>query len=93
MTEAAIAPSGGWAITLLEFGREISVSTRPQGPAVSQAGHRRVYEAIRAGEPAVARLAMEEHLSWTANLDFGERNVRLAIDRARDEARSARVER
>jgi DNA-binding FadR family transcriptional regulator len=71
---------------LLEFGREISVSTRPQGPRVSQAGHRAVYEAIRAGSAAEARRHMEDHLSWTADLDFSERNVRLALDLARGES-------
>jgi DNA-binding FadR family transcriptional regulator len=68
---------------LLEFGREISVSTRPLGPRVSQEGHRAVFEAIRAGSAADARHVMEEHLSWTADLDFSERQVRLALDRAR----------
>jgi DNA-binding FadR family transcriptional regulator len=68
---------------LLEFGREISVSTRPLGPRVSQEGHRAVFEAIRAGSAADARRMMEEHLSWTADLDFSERQVRLALDRAR----------
>jgi hypothetical protein len=29
--------------------------------------------------------AMEDHLSWTANLDFEERSVRLALDQARHE--------
>jgi GntR family galactonate operon transcriptional repressor len=71
---------------LLEFGREISVSTRPLGPRVSQDGHRAVYEAIRAGSAADARRMMEEHLSWTAHLDFSERQVRLALDRARGAA-------
>ena len=66
---------------LLEFGREISVSTRPLGPRVSQDGHRAVYEAIRAGSAEEARRSMEEHLSWTADLDFSERLVRLALDR------------
>jgi GntR family galactonate operon transcriptional repressor len=70
---------------LLEFGREISVSTRPQGPTVSQAGHRAVFEAIRDGSPADARKAMEEHLSWTANLQLSEREVKLALDRAQRE--------
>jgi GntR family transcriptional regulator, transcriptional repressor for pyruvate dehydrogenase complex len=68
---------------LIEFGREISVTTRPHGPTVSQQGHVAVFEAIRAGSPTDARLAMEDHLSWTANLDFGERSVRVALDDAR----------
>lgn len=67
---------------LLEFGREISVTTRPQGPKVSQIGHQAIFEAIRTGSPADARRHMEEHLSWTANLDFNERDIRLALDRA-----------
>jgi DNA-binding FadR family transcriptional regulator len=71
---------------LLEFGREISVSTRPQGPRVSQAGHRAVFEAIRAGSAAEAQRLMEDHLSWTANLDFSERAIRLAL-RERQEQR------
>ena len=74
---------------LLEFGREISVSTRPQGTLVSQAGHRAVYEAIRAGSAEDARRHMEEHLSWTANLDFSERAVRLAIEGARSRSGSS----
>jgi GntR family transcriptional regulator, transcriptional repressor for pyruvate dehydrogenase complex len=70
---------------LIEFGREISVSARPHGPAVSQEGHRAVFDAIKAGSPADAMHAMEDHLSWTANLDFEERSVRLALDQARHE--------
>ena len=73
---------------LLEFGREISISTRPQGTRVSQAGHRAVYEAICAGSAEDARRHMEEHLSWTANLDFSERAVRLAIEGARSRSGS-----
>lgn len=68
---------------LLEFGREISVTTRPQGPAVSQAGHRAIYAAIRGGSASDARREMEDHLSWTANLDFNERSTRMALERAR----------
>jgi DNA-binding FadR family transcriptional regulator len=68
---------------LLEFGREISVNTRPQGPKVSQAGHRAIYEAIRAGSADEARRLMQDHLSWTAHLDFSERNIRLALQEAR----------
>jgi DNA-binding FadR family transcriptional regulator len=70
---------------LLEFGREISVRTRPEGPTESQAGHRAVFEAIREGSPDDARQHMEQHLSWTANLDFSQRNVRLELNRARRE--------
>jgi DNA-binding FadR family transcriptional regulator len=67
---------------LLEFGREISVDARPQGPSVTQAGHRAIFDAIRSGSPAEARREMEDHLSWTADLDFSERSVPLALDRA-----------
>ena len=74
---------------LIEFGREISVSARPHGPTVSQQGHLAVFEAIRAGSPTEARRAMEDHLSWTANLDFGERSVRLALDDARRDPAAA----
>jgi DNA-binding FadR family transcriptional regulator len=70
---------------ILEFGREISVTTRPHGPTESQAGHRAVFQAIREGSPEGARQHMEQHLSWTANLDFSQRDVRLALDRARRE--------
>ncbi|MET0772318.1 MAG: FCD domain-containing protein [Candidatus Limnocylindrales bacterium] len=75
---------------LLEFGREISVATRPHGPHVSQEGHRAVFEAIRAGSAVDARRRMEEHLSWTADLDFSERQTRLALDRARGGAATTR---
>jgi DNA-binding FadR family transcriptional regulator len=75
---------------LLEFGREISLSTRPAGPVVSQAGHRAAFEAIRAGSSMDARRIMEDHLSWTANLDFSERHVRLAIQRAQRERHQPR---
>ena len=68
---------------LLAFGREISLSTRAEGVSMSQAGHRAILVAIRSGSANAAREAMAEHLSWTANLDITERNVRLAIDRAR----------
>lgn len=74
---------------LLEFGREISVSTRPQGPTVSQAGHRAIFEAIRSGSATEARKAMEDHLSWTANLQLSEREVRLALERAQREGEAS----
>lgn len=67
---------------ILSFAREISLRTRAEGPAMSQAGHRAVFAAIEAGSPNGARAAMADHLSWTANLDINQRNVRLAIDRA-----------
>lgn len=57
---------------VLRFGRMISLQRRPDGPADSQQGHRRVLDAIRAGDPTAAREAMREHLSWTADLTLGE---------------------
>jgi DNA-binding FadR family transcriptional regulator len=75
---------------LLEFGREISVDARPQGPELSQAGHRAIFEAIRDGSADEARARMEDHLSWTADLDFSERSVRLALDQAQRPARGDR---
>jgi GntR family transcriptional repressor for pyruvate dehydrogenase complex len=53
---------------VLRFGRRISLERRPDGPADSQRGHRRVLEAIEAHDPEAAREAMREHLSWTADL-------------------------
>jgi DNA-binding FadR family transcriptional regulator len=53
---------------LLRFGREKSLELRPDGPIDSQRGHRAVLAAMRAGDSEAARLAMREHLSWTANL-------------------------
>lgn len=70
---------------MLTFAREISLTARAEGPSISQAGHRAVFAAIRSGSAEDARAAMADHLSWTANLDITERNVRLAIDRARRE--------
>lgn len=67
---------------ILAFAREVSLTTRPQGSTVSQAGHRAVFAAIRSGSAEDARAAMADHLSWTSNLDITQRNVRLAIDRA-----------
>jgi hypothetical protein len=32
---------------------------------------------------------MEEHLSWTANLDFSERNIRLTLDRVQRDKHDA----
>ena len=57
---------------VLRFARTISLQRRPDGPADSQRGHRRVLDAIRAGDPEKAREAMREHLSWTANLTLSE---------------------
>ena len=57
---------------VLRIGRRISLERRPDGPADSQRGHRRVLDAIRDGNSAEARDAMREHLSWTANLTLDE---------------------
>ena len=57
---------------VLRIGRRISLERRPDGPADSQRGHRRVLDAIRDGDPVEAREAMREHLSWTANLTLDE---------------------
>jgi GntR family transcriptional repressor for pyruvate dehydrogenase complex len=57
---------------VLRFGRIISLERRSDGPVDSQRGHGRVLEAIRAGDAEAARLAMREHLSWTANLRVDE---------------------
>lgn len=60
---------------VLRMGRMISLERRPDGPADSQRGHRRVLDAVRAGDPEEAREAMREHLSWTANLTLDETTV------------------
>jgi DNA-binding FadR family transcriptional regulator len=60
---------------VLRIGRRISLERRPDGPADSQRGHRRVLDAIREGNPGEAREAMREHLSWTANLTLDEAGV------------------
>lgn len=52
---------------VLRFGRMISLERRADGARDSQHGHR-VLEAVRAGDPEAARLAMREHLSWTADM-------------------------
>jgi len=57
---------------VLRFGRMMSLERRPEGPTESQRGHLRILEAIRAGDPELARDAMREHLSWTADLTLGE---------------------
>jgi DNA-binding FadR family transcriptional regulator len=57
---------------VLRFGRMISLERRADGPLDSQRGHRRVLDAVRAGNPEEAREAMREHLSWTANLTLDE---------------------
>lgn len=63
---------------VLRFGRMISLERRADGPIDSQRGHRRLLEAIRAGDPEAARLAMREHLGWTANLTLNEPASRQA---------------
>jgi DNA-binding FadR family transcriptional regulator len=62
---------------VLRFGRMVSLERRPDGPIDSQRGHRRVLDAIQAGDPELAREAMREHLSWTANLTLGEPTERV----------------
>jgi GntR family transcriptional repressor for pyruvate dehydrogenase complex len=57
---------------VLRLGRMISLQRRIDGPIESQRGHRRVLEAVRARDPEAARMAMREHLSWTANLKLDE---------------------
>jgi DNA-binding FadR family transcriptional regulator len=70
---------------VLRLGRIISLERRADGPVDSQRGHRRVLDAVRASDPEAARLAMREHLSWTANLTVDEppaprdRSVRAEI--------------
>jgi DNA-binding FadR family transcriptional regulator len=68
---------------VLRFGRIMSLERRPDGPIDSQRGHRRVLDAIRAGDPELARDAMREHLSWTANLTLGEPRGRAEVARTR----------
>lgn len=74
--DALLAATGNHLLTrlidmtgpVLRLGRMISLERRADGPIDSQRGHRRVLEAVRSGDPEAARLAMREHLSWTANL-------------------------
>jgi DNA-binding FadR family transcriptional regulator len=75
---------------LLEFARALSARTRPGGPAESQRGHREVFEHIAAGHPDEAAQAMANHLSWTANLDFREREERLERQQHKQSARPGR---
>ena len=78
--EAILAATGNDLLTrliellgpLLRFGRVKSLELRPDGPADSQRGHLAVLEALRVGDAEAARLAMREHLSWTANLRVPE---------------------
>jgi GntR family transcriptional regulator, transcriptional repressor for pyruvate dehydrogenase complex len=62
---------------LLEFARRLSLVTRQGGLKTSQDGHRAVFDAVLAGDSELARKSMADHLSWTANLDFSERERRL----------------
>ena len=57
---------------VLRVGRMISLERRADGPTDSQQGHRRVLDAVRAGNPEEAREAMRAHLSWTADLTLDE---------------------
>ena len=78
--DALLAATGNHLLTrliatigpILRFGRVISLKRRPDGPSDSQRGHRLVLDAVRAGDAEAARLAMREHLSWTANLSLDE---------------------
>ena len=74
---------------LIAFGRRISAQVRKGGRAESQRGHRAVYEAILAHDPVRARAAMNDHLSWTGNLEFAERERRL--DRTRRTSSSRKM--
>lgn len=67
---------------VLRIGRRISLERRPDGPADSQRGHRRLLDAIRDGNPADAREAMREHLSWTADLTLEEAGGSRSADTA-----------
>jgi DNA-binding FadR family transcriptional regulator len=62
----------------LRLGRRIGLERRADATLDSQRGHRGVLEAIEAGEPETARLAMREHLSWTANLSLTQPATRRA---------------
>lgn len=66
---------------LLEFGRKISADVRGGGRAESQLGHKAIYKAIEASDSEGARAAMSDHLSWTATLEFAEREKRLDRNR------------
>lgn len=68
---------------LLEFARRLSARTRPDGRTESQRGHRAIFNAICVRNSDLAREAMADHLSWTANLDFAQRDLRLERQRAR----------
>jgi len=78
--DALLAATGNHLLTrlidmigpVLRFGRMISLERRADGPIDSQQGHRRVLDAVRASDPEAARLAMREHLSWTADLTVYE---------------------
>lgn len=84
--DALLAATGNHLLTrliqmigpVLRLGRIISLERRPDGPLDSQRGHRRVLDAIRAGDPEAARLAMREHLGWTADLTVDEPATRRA---------------
>jgi DNA-binding FadR family transcriptional regulator len=71
-----LAPLFAQLRPLLEFGRAISADARGGRPE-SQRGHRAIYAAIASNDAEAARAAMSEHLSWTATLEFTEREKRL----------------
>jgi GntR family transcriptional repressor for pyruvate dehydrogenase complex len=57
---------------LLRVGRRMSLERRPDGPAESLKGHKQVLRAVKAADVDKARLAMHEHLSWTADLKLDD---------------------
>jgi DNA-binding FadR family transcriptional regulator len=61
---------------LLLFGRRLSVAKQPDMAVEAQRGHRAIFDAIADRSPERAREQMAEHLSWTANLSFSQRQLR-----------------
>ena len=61
---------------LLLFGRRLSVAKQPDMAIAAQRGHRAIFDAITDRSPERARDQMAEHLSWTANLSFSQRELR-----------------
>ena len=72
---------------VLRFGRMMSLERRSDGPRDSQRGHRQILEAMRARDPEAARVAMREHLSWTADLTLDEAGSRTTTASAHDRQR------
>ena len=62
---------------LIEFGRKVSAEAREGAPLESQREHRAIIDAIEARDVDRARVAMNDHLSWTGTLKFAERQRRL----------------